>query len=71
MPILIQLVPKSHKKEVEMKFQMGQRDYATLARDITQFSNEARVREQQRGQADMDVDPLGEDQNGGNWTEEE
>ena len=67
MPLLIQMIPKAYKHEIEMKFQMGQRDYAKLAADITRFSNDARVREQ-RGASDMDVDPVNEEQD---WTEDD
>ena len=71
MPLLIQLVPKAYKKEIEMKFQLGQRDYAKLAAELTAFSNDARVREQfqERGQADMDVDNLQRENE--QWTEDE
>ena len=68
MPLLIQLVPKTHKKEIEMKFQLGQRDYAKLAAELTTFSNDARVREQ-RGQQDMDVDNLQREREDEQWTE--
>ena len=60
-PLLIQLVPKSHKREVEIKFQMGQRDYAKMAADLMGFSNDQRVREQ-RGQQDMDLDAANEEE---------
>ena len=68
MPLLIQLVPKAYEKDIEMKFQMGQRDYSKLASDLTTFSNDARIREQ-RGQQDMDVDLL--QRENGPWTEDE
>ena len=43
MPLLIQLIPKTHKKDIEMKFQLGQRDYAKLAAELTTFSASART----------------------------
>ena len=56
-PFLLQLMPASHQKELQMKYTMGERDFAEMVSNVTGFATEARVLEN-RGRKDMDVDLL-------------
>ena len=37
LPLLLQMLPASHKSELEMKFTMGERDYNTMVKNIVRF----------------------------------
>ena len=41
-PLLLQMLPESHKKELEMKFTLGERKYEQMLANIVGFSNEYR-----------------------------
>ena len=59
-PMLLKIPTESHRKELTLKFTLGERNYQKMADSIMGFSNDERVREQQLyGQKDMDVDLLG------------
>ena len=54
-PILLQMVPESHKKELQMKYTLGERDFQRMAENISNFATEYRIYEH-RGRKDMEVD---------------
>ena len=59
-PMLLKILPESHRKELTLKFTLGERNYQKMSESIMGFSNGERVREQNLyGQKDMDVDLLG------------
>ena len=70
-PLLLQLMPASHQKELQMKYTMGERDFSKMVSNITGFATEARILEN-RGRKDMDVDLLAretpEDYTEEDWT---
>ena len=39
-PILLQMVPESHKKELQMKYTPGERDFQRMAENISNFATE-------------------------------
>ena len=70
-PLLLQLLPDSHRGELELKFSLGERDYGKLMESIVGYSNGARVIKQRaKHPNDMDVDHL-EDENGHDYTTED
>ena len=54
-PLLLQLMPASHQKELQMKYTMGERDFSKMVSNVAGFATEARILEN-RGRKDMDVD---------------
>ena len=70
-PLLLQLMPASHQKELQMKYTMGERDFSKMVSNITGFATEARILEN-RGRKDMDADLLAretpEDYTEEDWT---
>ena len=56
-PLLLQLMPASHQKELQMKYTLGERDFAKMVANVTGFATEARILEG-RGRKDMDLDNL-------------
>ena len=59
LPILLELIPASHKRELTMRYGMGERDYKKMRDQIVEFANENRVMknvQNHRGQSDMEVD---------------
>jgi len=58
-PLLKQLLPKEYKKELEMRFSMGEKNFEKMASNIVGHSNGERVQVQRLKHAnDMDVDNL-------------
>ena len=45
-PMLLKILPETHRKELTLKFTLGERDYQKMANSIMGFSNDERVREQ-------------------------
>ena len=63
-PMLLKVLPETHKKELTLKFTLGERNYQKMAAAIMGFSNDERIRDQQQhGQRDMDVDNLEKEKN--------
>ena len=61
LPILLELIPTSHKRELTTKYTLGERNYKKMRDAIVEFANESRVLKQNqthRGAADMDVDAM-------------
>ena len=56
-PLLLQLMPESHAREMTMKYTMGERDFSKMVSNITGFATEARVLEN-RGRKEIDVDNI-------------
>ena len=54
-PLLLQLMPESHKRELQMKYTMGERDFRRMCDNVSQFATEHRLYEH-RGRKDMEVD---------------
>ncbi len=69
-PLLRDILPTLYKKEIEMKFTLGAKDYSKMAEEITNFANETRVTKS-RGYADMDVDTLRTDEPANEYTDQE
>ena len=42
-PLLLQLLPGAHREQLELKFSMGEKDYAKIAANIVGYSNDQRV----------------------------
>jgi hypothetical protein len=58
-PLLKQILPKEHKKELELRFSMGEKNFEKIAANIVGYSNDERVKAQRAKHAnDMDVDNL-------------
>ena len=72
-PMLLKVLPESHKKDLELKFTLGERSYQKMASSIMGFANTERLRDQQLyGPKDMDVDLLQQgNEQGKEYTEEE
>ena len=58
-PLLKQLLPAAYKKELEMRFSMGEKNFDKIASNIVGYSNDERVKKQRAKHSDdMDVDNL-------------
>ena len=53
--ILLQLVPESHKRKLQMKYTLGERDFQRMVENICSFATEHRIHER-RGKKDMEMD---------------
>ena len=57
--LLKQLLPKEYKKELEMRFSMGEKNFEKIAANIVGYSNDERVRAQRVKHSNgMDVDNI-------------
>ena len=57
-PLLKQLLPKEYKKELEMRFSMGEKNFEKMASNLVGYSNDGRVQVQRLKHAnDMDRQP--------------
>ena len=69
-PLLRDILPAACKKEIEMKYTMGEKDYSKMAENIKGFANETRVT-QSRGVMDMEVDHVCPETPANEWTDAE
>ena len=68
LPLLRELLPAAHRKDLDMKFTLGEKDYQKMAQDIVKYVNEHRVT-QSRGVKDMDIDAVEAEKR--SWTDGE
>ena len=54
-PILLQLLPESDKRELQMKYTLAERDFQRMVENICSFAKAHRIYEH-RGKNDMEVD---------------
>ena len=52
LPLLLQILPETHRKELEVKFSMGEKNYSKIVANIVGYSNEHRVASQRRKNPD-------------------
>ena len=58
-PTVLRLLPKSHERELKLKFAMGLTDYGELTQQIMGYSQQIRFEgAYSRGDNDMDVSSL-------------
>ena len=60
LPILLEVIPVTHRRELTMRYGMGERDYKKVRNQIVEYANESRVMKIRgssgTGPVDMDVD---------------
>ena len=70
--MLLKILPEAYRKELTLKFTLGERNFQKMADSIMGFSNDERIRDLGLyGQKDMDVDNLERARANEDYTEEE